>query len=108
MSTVVLRRARASGGRVGREVPFAGFQYLLQADYLQAPSYLLGRNQLTLSGAGADLTRLLPALGRGDVALPERPGATLPRPDRVDSAALLPVIEHAVAVELLAQGAPAS
>src|SRR5204863_289318 len=38
-----------------------------------------------------------------DVALPERPGAALSRPDRVDGAALLPVVEDAVAGSAFAQ-----
>src|SRR5437667_15308 len=79
----------------------------LQGDFLQAAGDLLRRDQLAAAGAGADLARLLPRLGRADVALPERPCAALPRPHRVNGTAGGAVVKHAVAVELLAQGAAA-
>ena len=57
-----------------------------------------------LAGAGADFAGLLPRLRGGDVALPERPGAALRRPDGIDGATGVLVVEDAIAVGLLAQG----
>src|SRR5262249_50235126 len=77
-------------------------------DHPHAPQDLLGRDQLALAGARADRARLLPRRRAGDVAVPERPGAALARPHRVDGAAGRAVVEHAVAVGLLAQGPAAA
>src|SRR5262249_50258763 len=77
--------------------------YRLKFDHLQASSDFLRRNQLALAGAGAHTARLLPVLGGGDVARPERPGAALRRTHGVDGAAFFPLVEDAVAVGLLPQ-----
>src|SRR5207248_2920184 len=42
-----------------------------------------------------------PVGGAGQVALPEWPGPALPRPHRIDGAAHLAVVKHAVAVDAL-------
>src|SRR5262249_14902246 len=74
-----------------------------QADHLDAREDLLRRNQLALARSRAYRAGPLPRLGTGNVTLPERPGATLSRPHRVDGATALAVVEHAIAVVLLAQ-----
>src|SRR5262245_23462812 len=76
------------------------------ADDIHPPRDLLRRDQVALPGAGADLTRRLPRLRRDDVALPERPGAALARARRVDGTPGGLVVEHAVAVGLLAERPP--
>src|SRR5262249_32492741 len=76
-----------------------------QLEDLQPPRNLLRRDQVSLPRPRADLARLPPVLRRADVALPERPGAALPRPGRVDGAAPFAVVKDAIAVGLLAQAA---
>ena len=66
--------------------------------------YQLLGTEFAVAGAGTDRTGFLPVVRGGDVALPERPGAALRRADRINGATLFPVVEHAVAVQLLAQG----
>src|SRR5262249_51074702 len=77
----------------------------LQFDHLQPPRNLLGRDQVPFSRARADLARPLPGLGALHVALPERPGAALPRPCRVDRAVICLLVIDAFAVVILAQAA---
>src|SRR5262245_553143 len=74
-----------------------------QPDHLQPARDLLRRDQVALARARTDLARPLPGFRGGDVALPKRPGAALPRPHRVDGAAGGLVVEDAVAAGLLAQ-----
>ena len=54
---------------------------------------LFERVELALAAAGADLTGMRPVLGRTQIRVPERPGATLSRASVVDGAASSLVVE---------------
>src|SRR5262249_21129700 len=79
----------------------------LKLDDVQAACDFLRGDEVAGAGTGAAFTGLLPGRLGVDVAFPERPGAALARPHRVDGAAGGPVVGHAVGVELFAQGAAA-
>src|SRR5262245_1949613 len=81
--------------------------FLSQRDDIHSPSDFLDRNQLALAGAGTRSAHPVPGFPRAQVAVPERPGAALARPHRVDRAAGAAVVKHAIAVRLLAQRAAA-
>src|SRR5579875_248321 len=77
---------------------------VLKPDDLQASRNFFFGNQLPLSRAGTDFAGTLPGFRREDIAFPERPGPALRRPHFVNGAALLVVVENAIAIALLAQG----
>src|SRR5437867_4029881 len=55
--------------------------------------------QATMATARAHCARLGPRFRRADIGIPEWPGATLPRPNRVNTAfSCLIIEEHAIAV----------
>src|SRR5262249_28345465 len=88
---IISRRRRQTSGRES------------EANHLEPCDDLLRGDEVAFARAGTDFTGSLPGLGSGDVAFPERPGATLARPNRIDRAAALAVVEDAVAIVLLAQ-----
>src|SRR5262249_16247915 len=79
-----------------------------QPDHLDALEDLLDRDQISLARARADLAGGLPRFRTGNVTVPERPGAGLAGPDRVDNAALFAVVKNAISLGVVAQvSAPA-
>src|SRR5207247_11338597 len=74
-------------------------------DDAQPARDFLFRDPIALPGAWADCARPLPGLLGLHVAYPERPGATLPRADRIDRTTLGAIVEDAVAVLLFPEAA---
>src|SRR5262249_55240608 len=74
-----------------------------QSDGFQPLRDLLGRDQVAGARARTNSAGALPSRFGADVAFPERPGAALARANHIDRAALLAVVENAIAVALFPQ-----
>jgi len=75
----------------------------LERDHLYSAGYLLGGDQLPLAGAGTNFTRLFPRVWVFDIALPEGPGAALTRPNRINGASRLSIVEDTFTVRLFTE-----